>query len=163
MVIGLLLAVAAEAAAPGTLPHFEFRGVVAGTPADENIVSRCRASDSVPGERSCITLADTVAGAAAATVVTYYNGRLSSVYLSSSQGNYTAIASAFKEKYGTPCDVREEEWKSRGGVKTENTVVTWCFKSGRLMLNEIGGKLGQMSALYSDENKPPKAKPTVDF
>jgi len=162
MLFALMLAVSPAPAATD-LPNFEFRGITAGVPVDEKTTKGCKGRDDLEGYRSCVTLSDSLAGVGASTVVSYYNGKLSSVYLTSSQGNYRTIADAFKQKYGKPCDVRQEEWKSRGGVTIENTIVTWCFKSGRLQLNEVGGKLGEMSASYSDDNEPPRPQPKVDF
>ncbi len=73
--------------------------------------------------------------------------------------DFLTLTDAFTQKYGKPCEQAVAKWQSRGGATYDNTVVTWCFKTGKLKLESLGPSLKYGSATYNDDYQAP-AKPT---
>lgn len=114
-------------------------------------------------EISCYDYED-IAGARAFVGRKWYKGRLYSVYGSFNEGFFPTISEAFSAKYGRPSKTETKEWQSRGGVKRDNLVQTWTFKTGTLDLESVGGKIGEGRFFFlADELAPPKAPPKVNF
>lgn len=167
----MIAAILLSAAAPTELPNFEFRDAVAGEPGTLTQFGRC--SDSkVSGKGSCAATTHRasparpgfISGVALkAIIATTYQGRLSGIYGTFSGSDFPTIATAFGAKYGEPCKREDRDWQSRGGVKTTNTIITWCFRTGRLRLESHGASLLEGRFIYMDEWQPPAEAPRVDF
>lgn len=140
---------------------FEFRGFTAGVEVDLDRLKKCQASQ--PDVKDCVEGYVEVGGANSFVMETFYKARLSSVAMSSTQGNWTTIRRAFIAKYGNPCQQELPVWKNAAGTSIQNIAETWCFATGKLVLSQYGSKLTETMAIYSDDNKAPAPAAKVDF
>lgn len=148
-----------------SLPVFEFKGVRAGEVVDtaalglkcgkpdEDQQIICRGNDATVGGITNLL----------APAFYLYNGRLSTMIFVFDGSNYSTIAGALTAKYGEPCSTSHPEWKSKAGATFENTVMTWCFASGKLEAAEMSSRRDNSHLMYIDSNQPPPKAPKVDF
>lgn len=160
---------AAKAPAPAPrapeLPIFEFKGVRAGETVDHTILRECT---NVKGEEECSVRDGSVAGlnSLVPPTIYLYGGKLTTMlYLFPNKNlEFSTIAAALTAKYGEPCNRETKVWESRGGIKTDNAVLTWCFKTGQLKLTALSVSRDYGDLLYVDSvNKAPTEAPKVDF
>lgn len=134
--------------------NFTFRSMVAGISTEANEGGDCQQTKN-PAELYCVEENIDVAGEAVERISSgYYQGRLVSVVGTMPIRSYFPIQQAFKQKYGEPC----EEGKQGGGTR-----LVWCFKTGRMVLSEVGLSGRESSFVYADNWQPPKPAPKVDF
>lgn len=145
------------------LSPFSFRELVAGPNFDLNSpgFKKC---DKNPTTIVCTELFDNVAGAPAITSYTIYNRKLAQFLMSTERSNLPAIITAFTQKYGKPCNSQIKQVQNRLGNTFESTELTWCFKTGKMVLSEIGPRITHSSAIYTDEvHGEPTSPVPVDF
>ena len=145
------------------LPNFEFKGVRAGEPADMSIMTDCKPDD---GLTRCYGRDPNVAGVRLILAPSYYflNGKLSMMLFLFNAPQFSTMAQAFSTKYGPPCRTTHPKWQSKAGAVFENTVMTWCFRTGELELAAMSSSRDYGHAQYVDKvvKLPPKPA-TVDF
>jgi len=157
----------AAAAKPITArPAFEFKGITAGQPADMSLLNACHSADNA--QTQCSFKDGAVAGinnTLPPTVYLYDNKISTMLYLFSAKGtDFLTISAALQAKYGPPCKTETQPWQSRAGAHYDNAVLTWCFKTGKLELEQLSTSLDYGDLIYTDDvNKPPTAAPKVDF
>lgn len=156
-----MLLIAAPTAAGADLKPFEFRGMTAGvTMTDENL-KKCRVTQ--PEVKDCVEGYVPIAGMPSFVMETFYQSRLSTVGVTSAQGNWTKLRAAFIEKYGEPCEQATPTWQNAAGTSIRNIEETWCFTTGKLFLRQYGNRITETLAFYQDDNKAPAPAPKVDF
>lgn len=152
----------AQAQPESTLPNFQFRGAIAGEQQDlkgfgpcskePNDVKVCRMdTGEVAGVRTGLTVART------------YQRRLTMLGGLFSSDNFDTVAASFAEKYGTPCDFQTVEVINGLGARLPSQVITWCFRSGKLVLKKRAIRIGTATFEYTDQWQPPADPPKVDF
>ena len=153
----------AVAAAPtSNLPPFDFKGIVAGVTVPPGTLPSCSAGYNDPMLVDCALTGSTVAGVDVTGSYQFYDDKLSQMTFVSAASNFSTILNAFSTKYGNPCSVDHPKWRNRAGGVFDNTVVTWCFATGKLELSQMSTSLEWMSAQYLDRIvtlpiKPPKS------
>lgn len=160
----------APSAAPrvSALPVFTFKQAHAGEVMDPSAVGKCGPQDDgIPGKIECSGTDNVVAGVGLLVAPTYYffQGRLTSVLFlyDNNSTNFLTFLAAFREKYGAPCATETKKWQSRGGVTLDNSTATWCFKTGKLKLEEIGPSLKYGLVSYDDDYSAPSKSAPQDF
>lgn len=161
MLAAILITMLAPVQPAAELKPFEFRGFTAGADVDPGRLSKCTARQ--PGVQDCVEGYIEVGGANSFVMETFVGNRLSSVAITSAQGNWTTIRRAFIAKYGEPCQQELPTWKSASGVSITNIEETWCFTTGKLVLLQYGSKITETMAMYTDEAKTPAPPAKVDF
>jgi hypothetical protein len=149
-------------------PVFTFKNARAGETTDPNAVGRCSPSDDgIAGKLECRGSDNSVAGVQLLLAPSYYfyNGRLTSMlYLYDNNGvNYLTFLSAFTERYGPPCKTDSEKWQNKAGSTFDNATATWCFKTGKLKLEQLGPSLKYGIVTYDDDYKAPMKETPKDF
>jgi hypothetical protein len=151
------------------LPVFVFKGMTAGQPVSEGIFSSC--SDEQGGERRCSFPQHDIAGVVSIfptvggwNYAKLYDGKLSSTEFVADGDSFAKMLAALVTRYGEPCKTETPKWQSKGGATFDNTVVTWCFRTGHLVLTRMDFQRDYMSLRYrDDESVPPAEKPRIDF
>lgn len=170
-------AVAAPAKRPASKPKqavtaslatFTFKDAQAGVAMDPNLVGKCSpSSDGIPGKLDCRGKDSKVAGIDLILAPSYdfYNGRLTSMlYLYNNNGtDFLTFREAFQEKYGKPCKVETEKWQNKAGSTFDNAQITWCFKTGKLKLEQLGPSLDYGIVTYDDDYDAPSKETPKDF
>lgn len=163
-IIAAGLAVTLTGASPGTeLPNFTFRDVVAGIVVEPKEFGPCEKPDH-RGVQACLQNDTSVAGEPADwVIVMLYQGRLTDVGGKFKSTSFGSISKGFEAKYGKPCETGAKDFQSVMGVKAQSVFMTWCFRSGKLTLDQIGGNLSSGRFTYVDDHRPPPKEPKIDF
>lgn len=155
---------AAPAASSASRPVFEFKGLKAGEVIDPTPVADCSPPQPT-GEMKCDLKDSTIAGIRGLTSPTIYlyKGRLTSMVHLFNAEQFLTMLDAFTTKYGQPCSTAHPKWQNKMGATFDNTVVTWCFRTGKLEMSamSIDRTYGDFS--YTDVYKAPAKAATVDF
>jgi hypothetical protein len=165
------LAATEHAASGPSLAVFQFKGVTAGESFDPSAMGSCEPPDK-DGEVSCRPRDQSVAGikqtptddddplSPPSVSMWFYNNKLTYVSIVFGGGHFSTIETAFTQQYGKPCSIAHPKWHDVGGGTLDNTVLTWCFSSGKLTLSARGDDLDdQGDAIYQDEVNGPKSAP----
>jgi hypothetical protein len=172
VLVGLLPFVIAGAAVEATparkvvkpqranLPAFDFKGYVAGAALTDDQLQDCKAD----GDKTECKLDTEVAGISAPVYIDAYKKRMTrlNIVLLGGEG-LGEITLAFMQKYGATCENKTEPWTSAGGTSLKNTVMSWCFKTGKLTVKQYGPRVDVPLVQYSDEYSAPVTPPKVDF
>lgn len=163
LLAGLMGVALAGPALAQELPNFTFRDATAGAVVDLKEFGRCEKPDQ-RGVVACLDNETHVAGEPAEWVIAMlHEGRVTDVGGKFKTGSFGAIAKAFDAKYGKPCETEVRDWQSVMGAKAQGAILTWCFRSGKLKLEQIGGNLSSGRFTYVDDHRPPLKEPKVDF
>jgi len=132
-----------------------------------SLLTDCKV-DSDDGDTHCYYKDGTVAGlneGLAPAVVLHDNKLHMMLFLFDAKGtSFLTIRAALQAKYGAPCKSETQPWQSRAGAHYDNLVVTWCFKTGHLVLDQLSTNLDYGDLIYTDEvNRGPAKAPKVDF
>jgi hypothetical protein len=151
-----------------SLPAFSFKQAQAGETMDPSAVGKCSPTDDgVPEKLECRGSDPMVAGIHLLLAPSYYfyNSRLTSMlFLYDNDGaNFLTLLGAFRDKYGTPCNTAMEKWQNRAGSTFDNSTATWCFKTGKLKLEQIGPSLKYGVVTYTDQYDAPSKGTPKDF
>ncbi|WP_343526746.1 hypothetical protein [Sphingomonas sp.] len=145
------------------LKPFEFRGFVAGQEMTPEQAATCHKSGMTT---FCGPDDDRVAGVRVlSSYVSAENNRMVRIGISADPIYFGIITDAFKKKYGPPCLSSVEKWVSQTGIKRQNPVFTWCFKTGKLKAKMYGSTLDVSEIDYADVSEAPmkKPEPKIDF
>lgn len=164
----IALSFSVEAGAqPSARPDFSFKQAVAGQEMNPNAVGQCQPSRDGPGVLECRGSDPTVAGVRLLVPPNYYfyNNRLTAMFfLFDARGaDYLTFLNAFTDRYGAPCETETKRWQSRGGATYDNPTATWCFRTGRLELEQLGPSLDYGSVTYTDDYSAPSRETPRDF
>jgi len=151
-----------------SLPAFAFKQARAGEAMDPSVVGRCSPTeDRISGKLECRGSDTLVAGINLLLAPSYYfyqNRLTSMLFLYDNDGvNYLTLLAAFRDKYGVPCNTAAEKWQNRAGSTFENSTATWCFKTGKLKLEQIGPSLKYGLVTYTDDYTAPSKETPRDF
>lgn len=151
-----------------TLPLFTFKEARAGEAIDPNKVGKCSPSDDgIAGKLECRGSDPIVAGVNLLLAPSYYfyQGRLTSMlFLYNNDGvNFLTLLGAFRDKYGAPCNTGSDKWQNKAGSTFDNSTATWCFKTGKLKLEQMGPSLKYGVVSYNDEYTSPSKETPKDF
>jgi len=75
--------------------------------------------------------------------------------------DYVAISASLRARYGKPCGATVDRMQNGFGATFMNHHTVWCFKTGKLTLNERA--IGAATINYKDTWSKPVAKPPVNF
>jgi hypothetical protein len=152
------------ARASASAPAFEFKGVTAGSVIDPTTIGTCNPANA-SGVITCSPSDRAVAGleGTSSPILYFYKGRLTQMLYLFHDMDFTLLNEAFTSKYGRPCAVTHPKWQSKGGATFDNTLVTWCFKTGKLVLTAISVSRDYGDATYTDTYQAPSKSVPVDF
>lgn len=147
------------------LVPFDFMGITAGEVVSKKAVFGCEDREQA---RLCKARRNEVAGVKGVVnpLVWLVDGKMAQLQFAFSNnfGHYERVKSALSAKYGKPCDVSTEDWANRMGTTLDNTVTTWCFSTGKLVLRQFGSRSTWSDFTYVDDDvKIPEKEPVVDF
>lgn len=160
---------APKSATAAPLPLFDFKGMTAGEPVSESIFTSCSGDED--GTRSCSFADKQIAGISpiypdygSFSRATLYNGKLTGIEFIAEGEGFGKVLEALVARYGPPCKTETPKWQSKAGATFDNSVLTWCFRTGQLTLSQMDFKRDYMGLRYSDtQNRPPAQKPKIDF
>ena len=93
-----------------------------------------------------------------------HNKQLYRLYITGDRISFPTVLRAFNQKYGTPCSFEKKNVQNRRGASFTSLNVTWCFKTGKLVMKERGFSVDTYYAEYLDDaNQPPKKEAIIDF
>ena len=158
------LAIALLAAAPssGDLPPFSFREHNAVQKYNLEALAAAGCKDN--GYSVRCTFTDKIAGHFAVIGIIVTNSRLSVLTVDGIRTDLPAILSAFRARYGEPCSTGSETLQNGLGYPIPSSTMTWCFKTGKMVLHERYMRADTFSIIYKDESNPvPDVKVAPDF
>lgn len=146
------------------LPAFSFKNLIAGIALSPTVLSECDMLSTRPnGIVHCYYGPLDVSGATAYTSADFYRGGLAALEMKVFTYDSATVLSAFKEKYGPPCETEVLLWQNTLGARFDNPSYTWCFSTGNLKFTAIGEKIDESVVSYTDANLPISKKPVVNF
>ena len=90
----------------------------------------------------------------------FYNNKLTMMLFMFPRMGYAKVEDAFHQKYGKPCAIEHSKWHLQSGEEYLSTKTTWCFRTGRLYLDEFSTNDEDSMAMYHDELSQPPTKPS---
>lgn len=165
IVVGMVGLCAQGNAAPVSLPNFTFRSVAAGKvpalPSDIKC-SETSKSDKPTADLVCSEF-NVKVGDTETMVTNYYTfqNRLTEMVVIFIKDDYDAISMSLRARYGKPCSATVDRMQNGFGATFMNHHTTWCFKTGKLTLNERA--LGAATISYKDKWSKPVNKPPLNF
>jgi hypothetical protein len=140
---------------------FEFRSDT--TAAVVDIAARTGCERESDGKDYCSQTVNVGGVPGVFYTVIFYNGRMTGLGGMFAADSFMTLRRAFTEKYGSPA-MSTEPWQNRAGASFTNTVATWVFSDGTLVLKSLGRSVTHGSfRFYSTVNQPPATAPTVNF
>jgi hypothetical protein len=173
-------AVAETARQAGSLPMFEFKGLGAGQAvAEDHPLFRhpCfpdAAMTDDANRRVCVFRDRSVAGIdpLEGSNAYLYAGKLSRMDMRAlnGHGQFARLEQALSARYGEPCRRQSRKWQNRLGGVFDNSVISWCFRTGTLTLTGMSedryldDAADLMLLRYQDDVVAPAAVgPKIDF
>jgi hypothetical protein len=145
------------------LPPFEFKGIRADQPVDNPRDAGLNGCSRRQSNWTCITPSP-LAGGWSVSTYQFIGSYLRSLNIKVSRSNYQGLRAAFETKYGPPCKANQSKWRNMAGASLDNSELTWCFSTGNLTLFEIGDRINNTQAIYTDATLLMESKkPVVDF
>jgi hypothetical protein len=152
----------------GSLPMFDFRGLTAGQIVAQNhsaFLPPC--ADEGPGKSVCFFRDNTLAGIKSLSGITVhiYSGKFSKMEMQADNKRFTELNEALISRYGNPCQRETLKWQNQLGAVFDNPVITWCFRTGNLVLTGRTERFVDWMELRYQDNvvAPPAAKPKINF
>lgn len=137
--------------------QFEFKGIALGSDISsiEN-TSRfsCRDPRDPMADRMCSLKfgeIETIAGAVVEELkLSYYYGKLETIYIAFDAEHFTEVVDALTEKYGTG-SVKTETMQNRMGAMFENKIYSWRRDNATLQARRYASRLDRSSVMYSTD------------
>jgi hypothetical protein len=150
---------------------FDFKGLTAGEAvAEDNPMFLRPCFDELgalgdSGKRMCYFRDAHVAGIEPIAGIAAYlhDGKFVKMDMRASSRQFAALEAALATRYGQPCRQETEKWRTGLGAVYDSPVITWCFRTGNLVLaGTAEGQNNVMELRYLDNAVAPP-KPEINF
>lgn len=162
-----MLALLAAAALAGSQP-FEFKSLTARSTEQsaDAILGRCF-NYRGDGLRYCVLRDNVVAGLPAKAIIAGFQpAGMPMLRAKFPAQSYATIRKALVARYGPPCQTGETMARNALGASFPNAQSAWCFSDGKLLLNQIDGKITETGFTFlADyyEKALTERQPAIDF
>lgn len=161
-----MLALLAAAALAGSQP-FEFKSLTSRSTEQsaDAILGRCYSAPNDP-LRYCVVRDNAVAGLPAMIMAGFQPAGMPLLKAKLPARHYATLRQALTVRYGQPCETRASTAQNAFGASFPNAQAIWCFSDGRLILNQVDGKITETGFTFVTdyyEKAVAARRPAIDF